>query len=217
MRKLQWLSISFIFIGVLFLGLPFFQQWTVTVAQDELEEDWEQLNLAYAVIANNEEPAESFEEELPEPEPSEDKQYREDILQKGIVGQLKIPAIEVDVMVVPGVEKEDLDNAAGWITSTSLPEEGSNMAIAGHRSHTYGKFFHRMGEVVIGDEIHFKTLSGNYTFEVYDILVVDPEEVWVLDPTEATEITLITCEPLYSNEYRLIIKAKKTSYKTDSV
>ena len=46
-------------------------------------------------------------------------------------------------------------------------------------------------------------------YEVYDILIVKPTDIHVLEPDlDVPTITLITCHPMYSNKQRLIVKAK---------
>ncbi|WP_096155330.1 MULTISPECIES: sortase [Bacillus] len=205
MNKWRILSVSLIAIGILFLCLPLYHNWSVNESQSTLRSEWNSLNRAYA-SDNSEEKFLTKEERSSLTPPT--NPFREKIMESGLVGQLKIPSINVDVMIAPGVTNDVLKNAVGWMTSTSLPEENSNIAIAGHRSHTYGQFFHRMGEVEIGDIVYLETLSGEYKFEVYDILVVLPDDLSVLDPTDEAELTLITCEPLYSDEFRLIVKAK---------
>ena len=205
MNKWRIFSVSLIAIGLLFLCLPLYHSWSVNESQSTLRTEWNSLNRAYA--------SDTTEEKFLTREKGSSltvptNKFREKIMESGVVGQLKIPSINVDVMIAPGVTDDVLKNAVGWMTSTSLPEENSNIAIAGHRSHTYGQFFHRMGEVEIGDIVYLETHSGEYKFEVYDISVVLPDDLSVLEPTEEAELTLITCEPLYSDQFRLIVKAK---------
>jgi sortase A len=60
----------------------------------------------------------------------------------------------------------------------------------------------------IGDEIRVKTTKGEFVYEVTDIFVVEPHEVWVLDPTPEATITLVTCTPIRVATHRLIVKGK---------
>ena len=205
MKTWRIFSVSLIAIGILFLCLPLYHSWTVNESQSNLRTEWNSLNRAYASDTSEEK---FLAREKGSSLTDSTNTFREKIIESGVVGQLKIPSINVDVIIAPGVTDDVLKNAVGWMTSTSLPEENSNIAIAGHRSHTYGQFFHRMGEVEIGDIVYLETHSGEYQFEVYHISVVLPDDLSVLDPTEEAELTLITCEPLYSDEFRLIVKAK---------
>ncbi len=128
--------------------------------------------------------------------------------QKGMVGEIAIPKIDLEAVIVPGVDEKSIKNAVGWMESTSMPDEVGNMVLAGHRSHTYGKFFNRLGEMVEGDTISIQTYSGTYTYSISSIKIVEPTDLSVLEPTKGKNtLTLITCHPLNSNRYRLIIKA----------
>jgi len=55
-----------------------------------------------------------------------------------------------------------------------------------------------------------QTNAGLQHFEVFDISIVDALEVSVLDPTDTTVLTLITCHPFYYQGYapdRYIVRA----------
>ena len=45
------------------------------------------------------------------------------------------------------------------------------------------------------DIVHLKTRHGNFRYRVRETLIVNPEDVWVLDSTPATKLTLITWHP----------------------
>lgn len=124
-----------------------------------------------------------------------------------VFARMTIPKIDLIVPVVEGVEKADIKLAIGHVPETGMPGEPGNSAYAGHRSHTYGKFFHRLGEVGMGDEIIVETKLYKYKYIVTEKFKVNPDEVWVYDEIPGkTTITLITCEPLYGNKYRLIVR-----------
>lgn len=48
--------------------------------------------------------------------------------------------------------------------------------------------------------------SYTYTYLVTESFVVSPEEVWVLDDTEETILTMITCTPMVTYTDRLIVR-----------
>ena len=57
------------------------------------------------------------------------------------------------------------------------------------------------------------TFHGDFEYRVRRILIVDPEDVWVLDPDDpAISLTLITCYPFYfvgSAPRRFIVHAER--------
>jgi len=125
-----------------------------------------------------------------------------------VIGIMEIPKIDLKVVVAEGTDKQTLKKAVGHFENTAMPGKIGNFAVAGHRSYTYNEFFNRLDEMEIGDEIRVKTIEGEFVYEVTDIFVVEPHEVWVLDPTPEATITLITCTPIRVATHRLIVKGK---------
>lgn len=123
-----------------------------------------------------------------------------------LLGVLTIPKIDLTVAIGNGTDNSTLKYAVGHFNDTALPGEMGNSCIAGHRNYTWGKFFNRLDEIEVGDEILVERDETTYSYIVSDTFVVDPEDTWVLDQTEDAEITLITCTPMYSADHRLIIK-----------
>jgi sortase A len=125
--------------------------------------------------------------------------------------RIKIPTLDVDVVVVEGISASALRAGAGHYPSTPLPCEDGNVAIAGHRT-TYGKPFANVDRLQEGDAIILETPIGSCTYEVARApFRVKPNNVSVVanDPTKRT-LTLTTCHPKGSAAERLIIKATYT-------
>jgi sortase A len=131
------------------------------------------------------------------------------------VGRIGIPKIGVDQYVVEGVNVDDLRKGPGHYPSTQLPGHEGNTAIAGHRT-TYGAPFGDLDQLNPGDEIDLATVQGKFKYKVTEQKVVDPSEISVLDPSPdparpghlMATLTLTTCNPKYSAEQRLIIRAQ---------
>lgn len=132
------------------------------------------------------------------------------------VGVITIDKIGVDKVVVEGTTVPDLRRAPGHYEGSAMPGQLGNAAIAGHRT-TYGAPFGDLDQLVRGDTISVRTLTGTWEYEVlpdYPI-AVKPSQTEVLDPTidEATgqplaTLTLTTCEPKYQATERLVVKAQ---------
>ena len=123
------------------------------------------------------------------------------------VGEIRIPKIGVDVMVVQGTARDDLANGPGHYPASPMPGQLGNAAIAGHRT-THGKPFYRLNELSKGDFIIIDTSYGHYRYEVTQQLIVAPTEVSVVGPTRDAELTLTTCNPRFSARQRLVIHAR---------
>ena len=122
--------------------------------------------------------------------------------------RIKIPSLDVDVVVVEGISASALRAGAGHYPSTPLPCEDGNVSIAGHRT-TYGKPFANVDRLKEGDTIILETPVGSCTYELSRApYIVKPDNLSVVanDPTKRT-LTLTTCHPKGSAAQRLIIKA----------
>ena len=122
------------------------------------------------------------------------------------VAHLRIPAIDVDKIVVEGVEVGDLKRGPGHYPDSPMPGQPGNAAIAGHRT-TYGAPFNRLDELGQGDEILVTTAQGAFRYEVQRSLIVKPDEVEVLDDFGDDRLTLTACHPKYSARERIVVVA----------
>jgi sortase A len=121
--------------------------------------------------------------------------------------RVRIPAINVDVVVVEGTTASALRAGAGHYPQTPLPCEQGNVAIAGHRT-TYGKPFQNLDRLKPGDEIILETPIGECTYKVAQApFVVRPNNISVVQPTPTSSLTLTTCHPKGSAAQRLVIRA----------
>ena len=119
---------------------------------------------------------------------------------------LRIKSHNIEVPVLDSTTDLALNRGAGHVEGTALPGEVGNVGIAAHRD----GFFRGLKDIKIGDEIELTTLTGQQTFVVSKLDIVDPYQVSVLDPTDEPVLTLITCYPFYfvgSAPERFIVRA----------
>ncbi|WP_152394499.1 class D sortase [Paenibacillus guangzhouensis] len=126
-----------------------------------------------------------------------------------VQGILRIDKINLNLPILYGATSQHMKTTVAQIEKTGKVGEVGNVAIAGHRSRTYGRNFNRLAEMESGDIIEVETKHQHYQYVVTQKMTVKPDEVWVLEP-EGTEreITLVTCEPMVNPTHRLIIKGK---------
>ena len=123
-----------------------------------------------------------------------------------VLGRIEIPRLRVSSIVRAGSDARTLELAVGYIPGTALPGEPGNMGLAGHRD----TFFRRLRDIRTNDEIRIVTPHGTYRYRVERTNVVNPDDVWVLDPTSRTSLTLVTCYPftyIGSAPQRFIVRA----------
>jgi sortase A len=120
---------------------------------------------------------------------------------------LRIPRINLEVAVLEGTSELVLNRGVGHITGTATPGGNGNVGIAGHRD----GYFRGLKDVARGDLIELETLTGTEDFTITELLLVDPPDVWVLEPTDVPSVTLVTCYPFYyvgSAPQRYIVRAE---------
>lgn len=128
---------------------------------------------------------------------------------KGYVvsAKLEIPKIKLDTYVLDEKSEE-----AMWVCPTKYygpePNEVGNYCIAAHNYDKENMFNHII-DLKIGDKIYLTdNENGKNEYRVYDIYKTEPENTMpLMQATEKTEITLITCSD-YSSK-RIIVKAIK--------
>ncbi len=122
------------------------------------------------------------------------------------IAVLRIPTIDLEVAVLSGTDDVTLNRAVGHIEGTAWPGQTGNVGLAGHRD----GFFRGLKDVGPGDPIELLTATTTESWIVDEIRIISPEEVEVLQPTEAPTLTLVTCYPFYfigSAPERYIVRA----------
>jgi sortase A len=101
---------------------------------------------------------------------------------------------------------------------TSLPwseTPETNVFLAGHRLGYRGTssrlVFYDLNELRKGDQVVLKDREGKaYTYQVSEVFVVDPTDVWVMGKVVGREmVTLQTCTPYPTFHKRLIVRADR--------
>ena len=200
------LSISRILIalGLILLIIPLGGNICNNYKQDKMIEDFEQT---FVAVSSTDEGEPLKEGQYTVVDINSNDNSKIDI--GSVIGIINIPRIDLTLPVMEGTTEHVLLQAIGHMKETPMPGQEGNAAFAGHRSHTLSRFFNRLDELGILDEVYIKTKTTQQKYEVYDIQIVKPTDIHILEPDiEGSTITLITCHPLYSNKQRLIVKAK---------
>jgi sortase A len=103
-----------------------------------------------------------------------------------------------------------LEYAIGYLPDTPPPWRPGNSVLAAHRDGV----FRPLQDIRIGDDIRLTTQHGDFLYRVRRTLIVDPGDVWVLDPIPRVSLTLITCYPFVYVGHaprRFIVQAEKLS------
>lgn len=134
--------------------------------------------------------------------------------QEGVMGYLEIPVIDVKLPIYHGVSEKVIRKGAGHIDTTALPigGAGTHSVLASHRGLSTAKLFTDLDKVKEGDLFYIYILDHKLTYEVDQILVVEPEDTSALRPIADKEyVTLLTCTPYGINSHRLLVRGEKRS------
>jgi len=109
-----------------------------------------------------------------------------------LIGRVDIPRLKLSAAVAEGDDEKTLGKAIGHLPDTPLPwQRHGNVALAAHRD----GLFRPLEKIRLNDDVRIVTSRGEYHYRVTKTQIVDPDDVWVLAPTPAPTITLITCYP----------------------
>ena len=123
-----------------------------------------------------------------------------------VLAIIKIPKVDIQYPVVEGTTSSILKKSLGHFKGTALAGEVGNFCVAGHRNSSYAKYFNRLDEVNVGDEIVVETRTSQYTYIVNKTFKIHESETGVLDQTDEKKITLITCTNGFKPKYRIVVQ-----------
>jgi sortase A len=107
------------------------------------------------------------------------------------IAQMNAPSVHLAATVLEGSDDGTLERAAGHIEDTPFPGDPGNVGIAGHRDTT----FRAVRNLKVGDPLTLTTADRIFNYKISSMMIVDPEDVYVLDPTDHPVLTLVTCYP----------------------
>jgi sortase A len=125
-----------------------------------------------------------------------------------LIGRLDIPRLHISAPVQAGDDANVLDFAVGYLPDTPLPWKPGNSALAAHRD----RLFRPLEGIRVGDDIELSTQHGNLRYKVSRTLIVNPKDLWVLNPTPDANLTLITCFPFQyvgNAPKRFVVQARR--------
>ena len=120
--------------------------------------------------------------------------------------RLQIPKIDQDVPVVEGDGWEQLKKGVGHHIHSANPGETGNVVLSAHND-IHGEIFRDLDQLEEGDLIILFSERQSYTYEVNDVLIVEPTQVEFLETTSTPTATLISCYPYLVDNKRIVVTA----------
>ena len=135
-----------------------------------------------------------------------------DISGTGVMGYIEIPTVNISLPVYHGTEDAVLQIAVGHLEWSSLPVggESTHCVLSGHRGLPSAKLFTNLDKLVAGDKFIMRVLDEVLTYEVDQILIVEPTDVSTLIIEAGKDLcTLVTCTPYGINSHRLLVRGHR--------
>lgn len=150
------------------------------------------------------------------------QQYEEllDVSGTGVMGYIEIPSINCSLPIYHGTQESVLQIAVGHIEWSSLPVggAGTHCVISGHRGLPSAKLFTNLDQLTEGDVFMLRVLDEVLTYEVDQILIVEPQETEALRIEEGKDYcTLVTCTPYGINTHRLLVRGHRIENLDESI
>lgn len=135
-----------------------------------------------------------------------------DISGLGIMGYIEIPEINCSLPIYHGTAESVLQIAVGHLEWSSLPVggESTHCVLSGHRGLPSAKLFTHLDQLREGDIFMLRVLDEVLTYEVDQILIVEPQETSALTVVPGEDLcTLVTCTPYGINTHRLLVRGHR--------
>ena len=120
------------------------------------------------------------------------------------IGSIAIPKLGVSEPLLEGIRLTTLDNGPGHWPGTAMPGQVGNVVVAAHRT-SHGGPFRNIDQLVAGDKVEFNTGTGVIEYTVTGTQIVEPDAIWIVDPTSTPTATLFACHPPGSTRQRIVV------------
>lgn len=152
----------------------------------------------------------------PQPKPQE---IKPEIPKVHVENQIIIEKIGVNAPLLesPSVKEADilkiLESGIAHYPNTSLPGETGNIFVTGHSSNyrwakgSYNYIFANLNKLSNDDLIVVYWSDVKYIYKVFEVIVVPPSDVSVMNQTNDSIISLMTCDPPGTTLKRRVVKA----------
>ena len=135
------------------------------------------------------------------------RRYRLGLGEGDAIGRLKIPKLDLNMIVVNGTETNTLKKGPARHRKTYLPGEGKLIYIAGHRT-TYSAPFSDIDDLERGDRVRLELPYATVEYAIRGHRIVEAHELSVLRSRGREELALQACWPRFFASHRYIAYAR---------
>lgn len=220
-KKIRLIFLIIFFVGLSILLYPIVSQYWNSKVQSEAIANYNKMftNINKEDYSNIFNEAEKYNQELSKLEfPL--IQYKRifgysnliNVSSNGMMGYISIDKIKVELPIYHGTSSSVLNIAVGHLEGSSMPIGGvsTHSILSAHRGLPSAKLFTNLNKLEIGDIFEITILDRKLTYQVDNIVVVEPNDVSNLEIIEGKDfVTLITCTPYGLNTHRLLVRGTR--------
>ena len=134
------------------------------------------------------------------------------VSKKGIMGYIQYEKLDIYLPIYHGTSDIVLQVGVGHVQGSSLPVggEGTHSVLSAHRGLPSARLFTDLDRAEIGDTFTITVLDRVLTYEVDQILIVEPHESYALAIEDGEDLcTLLTCTPYGINSHRMLVRGHR--------
>lgn len=192
----KFISIIFILLGLGLLATPTIKNMVVKNKTENINKIVN--DISYEDILKNEEVEAEFDFESIEDVGAASvifSSMKTDT--KNIIGQLKIPDLDMELPLLKGMSNSNLSAGAGTMKEAQKMGEG-NYSVSGHNMKNKNLLFGSLMDIELGTSVYITDKKQIYEYEIYDIIVVPDTSMYMIEDKEAEKkgkpiISLMTC------------------------
>ncbi len=231
-RKINLLSVFCVLLCLIGLGVmlyptanDYYLRWEAVREIEKYNEVVEGMRADYSEIWAAAEEYNRLLAEGNEFTVSVSPEYREYISQflnvqgTGMMGYISIPKINIYLPIYQGTQESALQAGVGYWIGTSLPTGGpsTHCVLTAHTGLVKAKMFTDLDQMETGDTFQLTVLDRVLTYQVDQILVVEPDDFEPLEIVQGEDyVTLYTCTPYGINTHRLLVRGTRIPTPVDS-
>lgn len=186
-RKTIYLAIILFILGVAFLGVEPLQNAIVQ------KQSTEPLTVTATDIEKNETKKGVYDfetvEEVSMPEVLKTQFSGEEL---PVTGSIAVPEVGLRLSIFKGLANENLLSGAGTMKEGQVMGQG-NYALASHNMKDPSLLFAPLHRAEIGMKVYLSDAVNFYVYEIKEHKIIEPTEVSVIEDTDQSLVTLITC------------------------
>jgi sortase A len=135
------------------------------------------------------------------------RRYRVALHEGDAIGRLRIPKLDLNMIVVNGTKSNTLRKGPARHRRTFLPGEGKLIYIAGHRT-TYSAPFSDIDDLRRGDRVSLELPYATVEYTIRGHRIVEAHQLSVLRSRGREELALQACWPRFFASHRYIAYAR---------